>query len=471
MRVFPSYNAPYTMSNGLLNTTKRHPALWLAGAFCLSTTFCFAAPALRVAAFQCDITPPPGEALVWTVPLTKVVQPLQAKGVVLEAGTNRYVLCALDWCLVGNETEASFRAALAQGAGTTAERVAVQSIHQHAAPYADEGAHRLLDGLNPPILHLSTSFLDTVRSRLSGAASQASQQLEPFDQIGFAQTKVEQIASERRLKGPDGKIVTRYSSGAKDPKMAQAPEGNIDPYLKTITFARRGKALARLHYYATHPQTFCCDGRASSDFVGLARETVEKEQQVPQVYFTGCSGNVTAGKYNDGSDKAYSELTARLKAAMEQAAKNTRYVKAKELVWRTYPLTLPLRGDKDQIAAQSRAWLQDSKQPDSFRVYMGAMRLAFVQRLEQPVELNSLQIGKVHIIHLPGEPMLDYQFYAQQRKASEFVAVAGYGDCGTAYICTDQALTEGGYEPEATNVGKGTEARLKQAIDALLGLP
>jgi hypothetical protein len=114
--------------------------------------------------------------------------------------------------------------------------------------------------------------------------------------------------------------------------------------------------------------------------------------------------------------------------------------------------------------------MADSKQPDSHRIYMGAMRLSFFDRLDRPLVLSSLQIGKVHILHLPGEPMLDYQFYAQGLKRDEFVAVAGYGDCGTAYICTDKAIAEGGYEPEATNVGKGSEALLKQAIQALLGL-
>ena len=65
--------------------------------------------------------------------------------------------------------------------------------------------------------------------------------------------------------------------------------------------------------------------------------------------------------------------------------------------------------------------------------------------------------------------MVDYQFFAQQTKPQDFVAVAGYGDCGPAYICTDKAITEGGYEPSATNVGLGTEALLKKAIQSLLG--
>ncbi len=48
------------------------------------------------------------------------------------------------------------------------------------------------------------------------------------------------------------------------------------------------------------------------------------------------------------------------------------------------------------------------------------------------------------------------------------VAVAAYADLGTGYICTDKAYDEGGYEPSATKVGRGSEAQLKEAIVDLL---
>jgi hypothetical protein len=49
------------------------------------------------------------------------------------------------------------------------------------------------------------------------------------------------------------------------------------------------------------------------------------------------------------------------------------------------------------------------------------------------------------------------------------VAVAAYADLGTGYICTDKAYDEGGYEPSATKVARGSEALLKAAIVELLG--
>jgi hypothetical protein len=424
-----------------------------------------------LATFRCDVTPPLGEPLLWATNSVRIEDPLWAKGLLLQDGTNRFVLCAIDWCLLANESEWSFRDTMARAAQTASTRVAIQCVHQHAAPYADEGAHRLLDAAPSPLPHLSAGFLDSVRSRLAAAVDEAMNRLESFDRIGTGGARMDRAASARRLRGEQGQPLVRYSTSGKDPKMAQAPEGPIDPMLKTITLARGTRPLVRLHYYATHPQTFCCDGRTSADFVGQAREETEQREKVFQIYFTGCSGDVTVGKYNDSSPQARTQLTERLKQGMQAAIEATRFAPAERIVWRTHGLTLPLRASQESVRTQSRAWVEDPKQSDGQRTYWGAMRLAFVERLARPVELSSLQMGHVHIVHLPGEPMLEFQRFAQQIKPDHCVAVAGYGDCGPAYICTDQALDEGGYEPSATNVGRGSEARLKQAIRLLLGEP
>lgn len=426
-----------------------------------------AAP-LRVAAFTCDATPPLGEPMIWATPLQKVVTPLLAKGVVLEDGTNRFVLCAFDWCLIGNESDVNFRQTLAQAVGTMVSRVSVHSVHQHAAPYADEGAHRLLDAAPQPPAHLSAHFLAGLRGRLAKAAGDAVKRLEGFDRIGTGEAKVDRVASTRRLHDVNGKLLLRFSTGALQKALADAPEGDIDPMLKTITFARGDKPLVRLHFYATHPQTFCCDGRASADFIGEAREELEHADGVPQIYFTGCAGDVTVGKYNDGSAEAYAGLKQRFSTGFKQSVAATKFAEAKSLLWRTDAVSFPLRDEKAKVVAESQAWLNDVKQTDTLRVFKGAMRLAYLERAERPVEVSALQLGGVWIVSLPGEPMLAFQRFTQSLRAKDFVAVAGYADCGPSYVCTEQALAEGGYEPSASNVGRGTEQALQEAIQRLM---
>jgi len=53
-------------------------------------------------------------------------------------------------------------------------------------------------------------------------------------------------------------------------------------------------------------------------------------------------------------------------------------------------------------------------------------------------------------------------------RPDRFVAVAGYGEGGPGYICTDEAHAEGGYEPTQSMVAPPTESLLKSAIAELL---
>jgi len=428
------------------------------------------APRLRVAKFQCDATPPLGEAIYSSYqPLATVEHPLLAKGIVLDDHRRRYVLCAVDWCELCNSTHTLFRSKMAEAAGTEVARVAVQTIHQHTAPMGDGDAFKLLDQIENPPPHLAPAFFDEVSDRLAAAVKESLGRLEPFDSIGTGEAKVERVASSRRVPAEDGTIRVRWSS-CRDPVLRAAPEGYIDPFLKTITLARGDKPLVRLHYYATHPQSFYGDPRASYDFPGMARETLQAKEGVFQIYFNGCGGDVTAGKYNDGSPQARDELAARLLAGMEASIASTRLVPATAIEWRTASVLLPLRTDPGYTVAESRATMANPKVNHSTRIYRGAMRVAFAERIEQPIELSSLAIGPVRILHLPGEAMVEFQLYAQRLMPGHFVATAAYGDCGPGYICTERAFEEGGYEPTDSLVAPQSESVLKTAIRQLLGM-
>jgi hypothetical protein len=439
---------------------------WLAGSHVHSAE----PPTLRVVTFQCDVTPPLGEAIYSSYePLATVEHPLLAKGIVLHDGTRRYVLCALDWCELCNSTHTLFRRKMAEAAGTHVSCVAAQTIHQHTAPMGDADAFRLLEKIDNPPPHLPPDFFDKTADRLAAAVRESLDRLEPFDRVGIGQAKVQRVASSRRVPAEGGGIRVRWSS-CKDPELQAAPEGYIDPFLKTITLAQGEKPLVRLHYYATHPQSFYGDPRATYDFPGIAREKLQEKEGVFQIYFNGCGGDVTAGKYNDGSPAARDGLAAHLLAGTEASVASTRFVPATRPEWRTADLSLPLRTDPGYTTADARAAMANVKLSASARIYRGAMRIAFAKRINEPIELSSLAIGPVRILHLPGETMVHFQLYAQELAPDAFVAVAAYGDCGPGYICTEHAFAEGGYEPTDSLVAPQSEAVLKEAIRKLLGV-
>ena len=422
---------------------------------------------LRVATFRCDVTPPlGGHPIIWVTPLATVEDPLLAKGIVLEDGDARYVLCAVDWCGLCNSSHLLFRSKIAAAAGTEVSRVAVQCVHQHTAPYTDGDAQKLLDGQEDPPRYVDFEFLEEVTGGVAAAVKQSLGRLEPFDSVGTGRAKVDRVASTRRIPVEGGKVRSRMSS-CRDPRLRALTEGKIDPWLRTITLARGEEPLVRMHYYATHPQSFYGDARASSDVPGLARERLQRKEEVFQIYFTGCAGDVAMGKYNDGTRRARDELTDRLYAAMEASAASTRLAPVDRLGWRTVPLELPLRTDAGYTVEDNRAKVADPQQDAVTRV-RAATRLAFVGRIERPLGLSVLRMGDVSVLHLPGECMVEFQLFAQRLVPEGFVAVAAYGDLGPGYICTQRSFSEGGYEPTASKGGPRSEAALRGAIRLLV---
>ena len=61
---------------------------------------------------------------------------------------------------------------------------------------------------------------------VTAAVKEAVGRLEPFDQVGVSQAKVERVASSRRILTPEGKIIVRMSSTT-DAKLHALPEGDI----------------------------------------------------------------------------------------------------------------------------------------------------------------------------------------------------------------------------------------------------
>jgi len=424
-----------------------------------------ASPPLRVAVFRADATPPVGVFRGgWNQLLVRIEEPLWAKGVVLDDGRTRCVLCALDWCTLSNRSHALFRRKLAEAAGVDPQFVAVHCVHQHTAPSVGGDAERL-PASQPQAKIAASAALEAVADRVAKAVKESLARFEPVDRVGLGQAQVRQVAATRRVLGPDGKIRVRWSA-CTDPALRAEPEGLIDPVLRTITLARGDKPVVRLHYYATHPQSRGNDGRICNDFPGLARDRLEAREHVPQVYFTGCAGDVTAGKYNDGSPEAKEQLAQRVQAGMEAAIRGTCFHPAQPLEWRTLPVRLPLR---KEVAAEKENRPAPADPKATAAAGAGAAgRPALAARQDRPFELILVRIGPAVVVHLPGEPMVEFQLYAQRLLPQRFLAVAGYGDGGTGYLCTAEAHRQGGYEPRASRIAPEGETVLKAALAKLL---
>ena len=112
-------------------------------------------------------------------------------------------------------------------------------------------------------------FFDAAFARVTAALKKSLSERRRVTHVATGQARVESVASNRRIIGPDGKIANWRGSRSVNPAHKTLPEGLIDPWLKTVAFYDGSARVAACHYYATHPMSYYGDGRVSSDFVGL----------------------------------------------------------------------------------------------------------------------------------------------------------------------------------------------------------
>ncbi len=426
-------------------------------------------PPLHLATFACDVTPPEEHPLCggWIEPVRGVDDPLKALGVVLLGVGKPVVLCAVDWTGLRNEAFRIWRNALADAAHTTPEHVSLHAVHPHNAPFADVEAQKFIAAAGAP-KSLDLKYYDECVKNSADVLKAALPKAVPFTHVGTGSAEVKEVASNRRVLGPDGKVKFTRTSATKNKEARDEPEGLIDPKLRTLSFWDGDKPLAALHFYACHPMSYYGDGRVSADFCGLARQKRQDETGVFQVYFNGCGGNITAGKYNDGAKENRVVLRDRIHTAMTAAWKDTKRAAVKGWDWRFEPVILPPRKEASFGAEQSRATLEDPKAAAAKR-NNAAFQLAWLKRKGVPIEVNCLDFGgSVLNLFLPGEAFVEYQLAAQKMRPDAVVNVAAYGDDGPGYIPTAAAFLQGGYEPTVALASPDSEQILLKAMRKLL---
>jgi hypothetical protein len=178
-------------------------------------------------------------------------------------------------------------------------------------------------------------------------------------------------------------------------------------------------------------------GEISADFPGLARRKRQFETPaIKQIYATGCSGNIVAGKYNTGSPEQRAVLAQRLYAGMKAAWADTKRHPVKRFDLRVVSLRLEPRDDAGFTVHDLEHKL--AVESDPFRQCLAAMGLSW----RRPIQIPAIDFGVAQLLLLPGEAYVEYQLAAQQMLPDSFVCVAGYGDGATGYIATEKHFAE-----------------------------
>jgi hypothetical protein len=399
-------------------------------------------------------------------PVKEVIDPLYAHGFVLQGVGKPVAFVAFDWCEVRNGAYDLFRDRVAKALATEPARVMLSCLHQHDAPIADLEAQELLEKHKAKGAICDLAFLEKTVGRVADAAKESLPHAKPVTHIGTGEAKVEKVASNRRYTDADGKVHYNRMSATRDPKIRDAEEGIIDPFLKTLSFWNGDTALLGLSAYATHPMSYYGKGGVSADFVGIARKLHQTGTRIAQMYASGCSGNVTAGKYNDGDPGNRPILAERMHKAMAAAWKATKKVPVKGVAFRSVALSLEARNSAGFSEEELTKRLKDDPKP--FGQCLAALGLSWKKRVDagKPIDLPVLDFGGAVVALLPAESYVEFQLAAQKVRPDAFVLVAGYGECGPGYIPIERAWKENdGNLSDWCWVNPGSEKRMTSAIE------
>lgn len=432
-------------------------------------------PTFQVGVFSADVTIPLGHRCMGILPTkAKVIEDrLEARGFVLLGSEKPIVVLALDWCELRNGAYDQWREALAKTAGTTPERVLVSCLHQHDAPVCDKEAQALLDNVGLEEELYDRDFHAKCITHATQALQEALNDTYPVTHLGLGEAKVEKVASSRRTIDKNGKVhYNRYSRSGGDPFHSQAPDGLIDPQLKLLSLWNGEEPILAISSYATHPMSYYGRGGVSADFVGMARRRFQRDHpKTFQIYVTGCSGDVTAGKYNDGSPAMRPLLADRIYQGMKSAWKTTKRQPLTSIAFRNQKIDLPFHDGVNFTRKALEKTLNDPKAKTGDRI-LAAMSLSSRDRIQrgQKIDLPCVDLGPAQIVVFPGEAFVGYQLLAQELRPDSFVMSIGYGECWPGYVPTQSAFQDG-FNHGWRWVTRGSESRIRKALTQVLKSP
>jgi len=394
------------------------------------------------AAVEIDITPPAGVAMDGYSdrpgPSTGIHDPLNGQLLLLEAGGRRLALINLD--LIGVELGYSsrVRAEVSEVLETGPEMVLLCCTHTHSGP---AGFLPELPGLGR---HEDPGLQDMVRRKLSGAAGEARQKLQPVS-LHIGRGELYGIGTNRN-----------------------DPEGLLDPELLLLRMDNPGgDPLAVWMNYGCHPTVMGASNlQISADYPGAARQALQV--LYPETVFlfsNGASGDIST-RFNR-RDQSFREVDRMGRVLAGEALKGMQTAvplagivlggaaKTVHLPYKSFPA----RAEAEALLAQCELELERMHKqgaPESelrrlFTTTQGArfqleLLDVYGERSGQDSILQALRIGDLGLVGLPGEPFTRIVLDVKARSSFPSTAVLSYSNDEAGYFPDRETYEKGTYE-------------------------
>lgn len=210
---------------------------------------------------------------------TAIHNHLLTSAVVFESKGEKVVVVAIDAIIFSLDEAATIRAAVAESAGVTIDRVFLNISHTHAVPappsfseFDPEDGEQWSDNL---------AYFTFLVEQTAAAAREALASVQPVT-IAMDEGEV-QIGVNRREVLPDGTLA-----------LGENPNGPRDDRVGVVKIASMtGETIATLVHYSCHPDILGPKSTlVSPDFIGPMRSFVEKSVGGYAMFIQGCCADV-----------------------------------------------------------------------------------------------------------------------------------------------------------------------------------
>jgi neutral ceramidase len=398
----------------------------------LLLVFFFLVPAycatLRAGVAKVEITPPAGVPM-WGYSNRKgsstgTLDPLYARVLVMEAGSNRLALVTLD---LGRPFGPAALTWLRQATRDDVSFLVVAASHTHSGPtIADEYPNG------------KPAWETAALARIAKAISEASSHLtEVRVGTGYGFTL---IGHNRLRVNPDGSV-TWFERN-----LTQIPTAPVDGTVSVMRVdTSEGQPLAILVNYACHPVVFGNDNlQYSADFPGAMAKTVEETfAGKPLCFFLqGAPGDINP--YFAVTPLGEDAVAMRDRMGQMLGREAARIAKNIQPQRETDP---DLKVSEERVRVHLR-WDPGKWREAMIAVFGPAADQTFPSRSGSTIELPVTTIlinHQIAILTMPGEPFVQYQIAWRERCPVHDAFLVGYANGYDGYFPTILSASRGGY--------------------------
>lgn len=422
-----------------------------------------------------------------------ILDDLDVRVLALSLKEKKILLISVPVCGVDDKFIASACEKIQQKTGVVAENTFISATHTHTG------------GLITPTEAFEadetviTTYAEFLSERVADAAKLAIDDLKLAKMGYITGYAPERVAYIRRYKMKDGSTLT--CPPINDPNI-DYPIGELDQRVHVLRFDREGAKSVVLVNYGLHADTINGD-LLSPDWPGWMYKTIEKALDGTEcIFFNGAEGDVgSTHVFPEGGDMNDTEISfdnemkspgmARfvgraIAGTVLQVYDKVHYVDVDKIniIKKMVPVEANVPDKKDLPLAHKYKELHDAGRDDE--IPFKAMQLTTVVaealrmcRLENgPEEFNlcltGVQIGKIAMLGIPGEPFTDIGVGIKEADGWSMIMPCALTNGDAGYFPMQSAFDEGGYEARTSQYKAGVAERIidggKKVLNSLLDL-